>query len=258
MYFYIMEWIILFVAFTGAALSFFTGFGFGTILLPTMALFFDLTTAIMMTAFVHFLNTIYKLFLVGKYAHWPTVISFGVPSAIGAIAGALLLSALTSYFTPFQYSFMGIAGETSGLNIIMGILLITFSLFEYFNFLEKNMSGNKSLWVGGLLSGFFGGVSGQQGALRSAFLLHQFKDKHVFMGTRTVLAAIVDAVRITTYLSMIALIFEQQNNWPMIFAILGGIGGATVGNMLLQKISLSWIRKAIVIFLLVVGIYIMF
>jgi uncharacterized membrane protein YfcA len=43
----------------------------------------------------------------------------------------------------------------------------------------------------------------------------------------------------------------------MIFAILGGIGGATVGNILLQKISLSWIRKAIVIFLLIVGIYIM-
>jgi uncharacterized membrane protein YfcA len=253
-----MEWIILIVAFVGAALSFFTGFGFGTILLPVMALFFDLTTAVMMTAFVHFVNTIYKLFLVGKHAHWPTVIAFGIPSAIGAVIGALLLSQLTSYFTPFQYSLFGWNGETSGLNIIMGILLISFSLFEYFNFLERVIQGKKSLWLGGLLSGFFGGVSGQQGALRSAFLIHQLNDKHVFMGTRTVLAAIVDSVRITTYLSSIPLIFAQQNSWPMIFAILGGIGGATVGNILLQKISLSWIRKAIVIFLLVVGFYIMF
>ena len=62
-----MEWIILIVAFVGAALSFFTGFGFGTILLPVMALFFDLTTAVMMTAFVHFVNTIYKLFLVSNF-----------------------------------------------------------------------------------------------------------------------------------------------------------------------------------------------
>lgn len=40
--------------------------------------------------------------------------------------------------------------------------------------------------LGGLLSGFFGGLSGNQGALRSAFLLKAGLSKEAFIATGTV------------------------------------------------------------------------
>ncbi|MGB0431657.1 MAG: sulfite exporter TauE/SafE family protein, partial [Bacteroidia bacterium] len=61
-----MEFVIIsIVAFATAILTFFSGFGLGTILTPVFAIFFPIDQAIALTGVVHFANNIFKLFLVG-------------------------------------------------------------------------------------------------------------------------------------------------------------------------------------------------
>jgi uncharacterized membrane protein YfcA len=53
------------MAFLASGLTFFSGFGLGTLLLPAFALFFPIEQAVALTAVVHFLNGLFKLGLVG-------------------------------------------------------------------------------------------------------------------------------------------------------------------------------------------------
>ena len=84
--------IICLVALFVAGLTFFSGFGLGTLLMPAFALFFPIEIAIAATAIVHLANNIYKGILMGKYANIKIVLLFTIPAAVAAIIGALLLS----------------------------------------------------------------------------------------------------------------------------------------------------------------------
>ena len=72
-------------------LTFFSGFGLGTLLLPFIALFFPIEIAIIYTALIHFLNNIWKMTLLRKSISLKVVLLFGLPAIGGAILGASLL-----------------------------------------------------------------------------------------------------------------------------------------------------------------------
>lgn len=62
-----MDYLVLGVAAFGASLlTFFSGFGLGTIMAPLFALFFPIDVAIAMTGVVHFTNNIIKIVLIGR------------------------------------------------------------------------------------------------------------------------------------------------------------------------------------------------
>lgn len=48
-------------------------FGLGTILMQVVAIFFAVTVAVAMTAFVHLLNNLFKLALLWGSINWPVV-----------------------------------------------------------------------------------------------------------------------------------------------------------------------------------------
>ena len=75
-------------AFLAAGLTFFSGFGLGTLLLPVFALFFPLEVAIGLTAVVHLANNLFKLALLGKYANLGVVLRFGIPALLAALLEA--------------------------------------------------------------------------------------------------------------------------------------------------------------------------
>src|SRR4051812_14817285 len=77
-------------------LTFFSGFGLGTILLPVFAIYYPLPIAIALTACVHLLNNIFKLGLVYKSINWSIVLRFGIPSLLAAFAGAYGLSKISA------------------------------------------------------------------------------------------------------------------------------------------------------------------
>ena len=68
--------IISIVAFVAALLTFFSGFGLGTILTPVMLIFFPPEIAISLTGIVHFCNNIFKLSIIGKQFNKEVLIKF--------------------------------------------------------------------------------------------------------------------------------------------------------------------------------------
>ena len=93
-----MEYIlILLVAFGAAMLTFFSGFGLGTILMPVFALFFPVEIAIALTAIVHLLNNLFKMALVWRSVNLKVVLWFALPAALAAFGGASLLNVLSGH-----------------------------------------------------------------------------------------------------------------------------------------------------------------
>src|SRR5207249_415505 len=112
--------------------------------------------------------------------------------------------------------------------------------------------------AGGLLSGFFGGLSGHQGALRSAFLLRAGMTKEQLVGTRVVCAVIVDLSRLLVYgLTFLArdwaVLREGGGVGLMIGASLAAFTGSFVGTRLVKTVTLTVLRRIIAVMLLLLG-----
>ena len=179
-----MEFLLIgIVAFLTSSLTLFSGFGLGTLLLPAFALFFDIDVAIAMTAIVHFLNNILKFILLGKYAQKAVVLRFGIPAIFAAYVGAKVLLWFTELPAIYTYQISSNIFNITPVKLVIAILMLLFAFIEVAPSLKKLSFGKKYLPLGGILSGFFGGISGHQGALRSAFLLRYGLTKEEFIGT---------------------------------------------------------------------------
>jgi len=244
---------IALAALVGAAVSFFSGFGLGTILLPAFLLFFPPPVAVACSAMVHLLNNCYKLFLVGKYADKKIVLSFGALSFVGSLLGALLLSKINVHGIVYDYHLGGHLFEVSEINLLIGILIISFSLLELNPTFQKGVFPASWLNFGGLISGFFGGLSGHQGALRSAFLTKAGLTKEGMLGTRAVLATIVDITRISVYIAMFQTGADQLNWQLILFATFFAATGATLGNRWVKKTELHLVNRIVTISLIAFG-----
>ena len=140
------------------------------------------------------------------------------------------------------------------VNLIIAILLILFAIIELLPWLKKLEFKKKFLPIGGLLSGFFGGLSGHQGALRSAFLIKAGLTKEAFIGTAVVISCLVDFSRLSMYATKMLDSGLHENIPLIISATLSAIAGAFVGNKLLKKVTLDFIQKLVAILLIGVSI----
>ena len=176
-----MEYVIIcLVAFLTAILTFFSGFGLGTILMPVFALFFPIELAIALTGVVHFFNNVFKLILVGNKANRSVLLRFGIPAIIAAFIGAWVLLNITDLPSIYSYTIGERIFEITPVKLIIAVLLIIFSVIELLPFFDKLQFNKKQLPFGGFLSGFFGGLSGHQGALRTAFLIKLFMYRKLY------------------------------------------------------------------------------
>lgn len=243
--------IISLVALVGSGLTFFSGFGLGTILLPVFSLFFPIQVAVVLTAIVHFLNNLFKLGLVGKYADKAVLVRFSLPTIPAAFLGSYCLLILSDFTPLTTYMFNGTEHKVEPVKLAIAILMIIFALFEIVPKLNKWTVDKKYLPLGGILSGFFGGLSGHQGALRSAFLIRAGLSKESFIGTGVVTACIVDVTRLFVYGSnMSALSFSE--NWEVLaVATLAAFVGAYGGSKLLKKVTLTIVQTSVAILLFI-------
>lgn len=239
--------IIILVALSGAFLSFFSGFGLGTLLLPAFMLVFPPHVAIAASAVVHLLNNVFKLFLVAKHAHRKTVISFGLFSITGAVAGALMLNVVLRISPLHTYSLGMHTFDITWTKITIALLILVFSIMEFSPRRTPTTISARWLPAGGLLSGFFGGLSGHQGALRSAFLMNAGLSKESFMGTRVVVACLVDVTRITVYTAQIGDGWQGISPVILSSATLAAFAGAYFGNRYMKITSMEWIRKFVAV-----------
>ncbi|MCU0459030.1 MAG: sulfite exporter TauE/SafE family protein [Bacteroidales bacterium] len=245
---------VILAAFLASMLTFFSGFGLGTILLPVFAIFFPVEIAIALTGLVHFANSLFKITLVGKNADRQVLIRFGIPAILASFAGAWVLLRITRMPAFFDYQLFQQTYEVTPVKLVVAVLLLIFSLLEVIPSIQRLQFGREKLPVGGLLSGFFGGLSGMQGAVRSAFLIRSGLSKEAYIGTGVVIASLVDFTRLSVYSTRFKEAALQEHLALIIAATLAAMAGALLGNRLLKKITLRLIQVIVAIMLFIIAI----
>jgi uncharacterized membrane protein YfcA len=248
------------VAFAASALTFFSGFGLGTLLLPAFALFFSAPAAVAATGVVHLLNNLFKGTLIFRTAHWPTVLRFGVPAVPGAIAGALLLAYLGK-MPAFRWSVFGREFVPSTAGIIIGVALIVLAVLELMPWFQKLSAPPRWVPLGGLLMGFSGGLTGQQGALRSIFLLKAGLDAPRFIATGTMVSIFVDVSRLPTYFASFTrgtLDLANREGMLVAFGTACAFAGAWLGASYFKKATIEVVRHLVAALMLLIGMGLIF
>ena len=237
------------VALAASLLTFFSGFGLGTLLLPAFALFMPLPQAVAATAVVHGLNGLFKLALVGRHVDRDTVLRFGLPAIVAAFVGAWVLGLLGDLPPLYAWEGFGRRFATTPIALTLGVLLMLFALVELVPTLRDKEFHPRWMPLGGLLSGFFGGLAGMQGALRSAFLARSGLDKQAFVATGAAIACVIDVSRLAVYAGTLLAVFGTLDGTfdhrLLACAVLAAFAGAWLGNRLLHKTTLRGLQRVV-------------
>jgi uncharacterized membrane protein YfcA len=245
-----MEYVVVcLAALVVAALTLYSGFGLGTLLMPVFALFFPVQIAVAAAAIVHLANNLFKVGLVGKHADRPVLLRFAVPAALAGLVGALLLTYVTALPPLARYSLGGRDHAVTIAKLVIAVLMVAFALFELLPRFEKIQFKPRYLPLGGVLSGFFGGLSGHQGALRSAFLINVGLSKEAFIGTGVLAAVLVDVVRLSVYgVSFVAKDWQAlvSGGLPLVVAATAtAFLGSWLGARWMKKITMGTVRRLV-------------
>ncbi len=150
-----MSFVLVVVAAASAsALTLYSGFGLGALLLPVFTLFFPVDVAVAATALVHGANSLFKVTLIGRHAVGGIVLSFGVPAIIAASVGVAGLGYVSDLGELATYSLGPRTAVITPIKLVMKALMLTFALFELLPRLRELEFDRKFLPLGGVLSGF--------------------------------------------------------------------------------------------------------
>lgn len=246
-------------AFLAAGLTMYSGFGLGTLMLPVFALFFPTEVAVVATALVHGANNVFKVSLLGRNADREVVLKFGLPAIAAAILGALALGWVAQSDSSMSVVVNDkTAAEITPVKLVVGLLMIGFALFELLPRFRNLAFDRRFLPLGGILSGFFGGLSGHQGALRSAFLAKSGLTTERFVGSNAVIGFMVDLTRISVYVALFTVAGGEPGDfggWPLV--ITGAISafcGIMLGKRFLKKVTMTSIQTLVGVLLFGVGL----
>lgn len=242
------------MALIASLLTLFSGFGLGTLLLPGMLVVLPPQEAIATTAIVHLTNNLLKVALFGQNCRKDVLIRFGGMAIVAAFVGAQLLVNLAALPVLISYTFLGYEMNILPVTFIISILILGFALFDLSSTARQHFQfGPHLLPIGGFISGFLGGLSGHQGAMRSAFLASLGLTKKAFIGTGVTIACLVDITRIIVYgihLSSIG----KENISLVAASCVSAFLGVFLGKHLLKKVTMQQIRKLVAIGLIILSI----
>lgn len=251
-------------AFAVALLTLFSGFGLGTLLMPAFALFFPVSVAVASTAVVHAANNLFKVGILARGARRDVLLRFGLPAVAASFLGAALLTTLSGREPLLSWTFLGRPAEVTPVKLLMGGLIVGFALVELLPGLRRLRAPVRWLPLGGALSGFFGGLSGHQGALRAIFLKPLGLDPTAFASTQAVLALFVDTARLVVYGSAFLQLSADAESpgagpgpipWGLVaLATACAFAGAFLGKRLLAKVTLRALHLIVGGLLAIVGV----
>lgn len=241
------------VAFAGSFLTFFSGFGLGTLLLPAFVLIVPIQEAVLLTAIVHMLNNLFKIVLVGKHVAWNITVKFAIIAIPAAILGGYCLDLVQDFDSIHSYTFSNEVHEITYVKIILGLLMLFFASVEFIPSWKNIQFPPKLLPIGAVLSGFFGGLSGHQGALRSAFLVRSGLSKEAFIASGVFIAVAIDATRIPYYFYSFQQQCETGSMHMWFFPTLAAFSGAFIGNKFIGKIQINSVKILVEMLLTIIA-----
>ncbi|TKJ32516.1 MAG: hypothetical protein CEE38_23135 [Planctomycetes bacterium B3_Pla] len=233
--------LILIVVIVASCLGTMTGFGTSTIMVPVLLIFYPLPQTLLFVGIVHWFGNIWKLILFRKGFRWKLVLSFGIPGIATTFLGASLVFSISGAI----------------LLRILGTFLICYVIYLFLKSSFKIKPGLLTGACGGALSGFLAGLFGIGGAVRGLFLTAFDLPKEVYITTAGAIALIIDTTRLTTYLSEGARL-ERLLMWGLIVFIPASFLGARIAKSVVNKIPQEHFRKVVAVFLLLIGIKLVF
>jgi hypothetical protein len=226
-------------ALLASCLTLFSGFGLSTLLLPVFLTVVPPEAAVAQTAVVHLAGNLLKAGLFARYADRPTLLAFGLPALAAAFAGGLTLAGLAHLEPVLEYQALGRAMAVTPLKLVLAGLMLGFAVLEVVG--DGLRLPRQALPLAGALSGFFGGLSGHQGAFRSPALLAAGLDKQAFIGTGVAIACLVDVARLSIYAWDLPGALSGHLG-PLGVALVAALSGVWLGKRLMGKVTLAAIR----------------
>ncbi len=220
-----------------AAVASIVGFGVGSILTPLLAIRVGTKLAVAAVSVPHLIATALRFALIREHVDKRVFLTFGITSAAGGLAGALLHTRFSSIV----------------LSYILGALLVFAGLMGITSWSKRLHFEGPAAWIAGALSGIFGGLVGNQGGIRSAAMLGMRVSKESFVATATAIALVVDAARMPVY----ALMQGKQvlEIWPvLLLATIGVVVGTIAGERVLRRIPEPLFRRVVSFIILALGI----
>jgi uncharacterized membrane protein YfcA len=230
--------VVLFVvAAIAGSIAAVSGFGIGSLLTPVLMVSMPTAHAVAVLAIPHALATAIRWLRLRSDVHAPTFRQFGVASALGGLAGAALQSRL----------------ESPTLTIVLGVLLVLAGSAELAR--RPLPLPQTRFWrlLGGMLSGLFGGLVGNQGGIRTAALLGSNLKSKQLVATATASALLVDAARVPIYLLSAGSVIAGETRLLIVLSI-GATVGTFIGVPILSRIPESIYRRLVGGLLLLLGI----
>jgi uncharacterized membrane protein YfcA len=225
--------LVALAGFAAGAVASVAGFGIGSILTPLLAARVGMRVAVAAVAIPHVAGTLLRFWMLRGHVDRRLLVTFGLSSAAGGLAGALLQS----------------RASNAALTIVLASLLLVAGVTELLGPARRPRLPPAVAWIGGALSGLFGGLVGNQGGIRSAALLAFDVDRQAFVATATLVALIVDGARLPVYLYTTGGDVAAQASVVAI-ATAGVLAGTVAGGRLLRTIAEPAFRRIVAVLLL--------
>jgi uncharacterized membrane protein YfcA len=228
---------VLLVGAAAGGVAAIAGFGIGSLLTPLLALDVGTKTAVAAVSIPHLIGTSIRFWRLRKHVDRKVLWRFGLTSAAGGLTGALLHAWASS----------------RALAMVFGGLLVFAGGSQISGYAQRWRFHGSVAWIAGAASGFFGGLVGNQGGIRSAAMLGFDLRKDQFVATATAIALMVDAARMPVY--MVAERHQVAAIWPVVLAATVGVAAGTVGGArLLTRIPERRFRQIVGVILLGLGL----
>lgn len=222
------HWILFGVAALGGGIAAIAGFGIGSVLTPALSAFVPARIAVAAVSVPHFVATAFRLWRVRTHVDRVVLRSFGLMSAAGGLAGAVVGQFLNSRL----------------LELVLAVLLLFVGLGGLIGFTKRMEFRGRAAWLAGGASGFLGGLVGNQGGIRAGAMLGLGVSRDAFVATSTATGLIVDAARMPAYVGW------QWNDLlklaPQIGSMIAGVMvGTAFGLIVLRRIPQTAFLKVV-------------
>ena len=231
------------LALLGAAASAITivsGFGLNTVLVPAFAVLFPLPLAIAAVAVVHLIASALRLVIFRAHINRTIALQFVPWAILGGIVGALILELLGAVPVIATYPLFGVTKSITAVKLVVGATIAALSLYELRRGAETSGMSAVGISAGALASGFFGGLSGNQGAIRSTVLIRAGLTPLGFAATGALAAIAIDLTRLVVYGtagSISSILADGAIREAIVAATVGAIVGALAGRQMLATMS---------------------
>lgn len=134
----------------------------------------------------------------------------------------------------------------TAIKVMITILMFAFVFLELLPFFKKLEFDENKL--------FFGGLSGHQGALRSAFLIKCGLSKESFIATAVIISSVIDISRVLVYFTKYSSMGIEESINLLLAPVLAAFAGALIGKKILKKITITFVQINVAVMIMPMAI----